>query len=211
MSVKIAVVYYSSTGNVHTLAQAVTEGAEKAGAEVRFRRVPELAPDTAIDSNPDWRAHADATADIEFATHDDLRWADAYAFGTPTRFGNVASQLKQFLDSTGQLWLAGELSSKPFTGFTSATNMHGGNEATLLALYHTAFHWGSIIVPPGYNDPSVSAAYGNPYGISFPTGKTGEGPDERTLAAACFQGQYLATITEQLLRGQAKLVADGVS
>ncbi|CAM02159.1 NAD(P)H dehydrogenase (quinone) [Saccharopolyspora erythraea NRRL 2338] len=201
MSVKVAVIYYSSTGNVHALAQAVREGAEKADAEVRFRRVDELAPDSAIDANPAWRAHADATKDVEPATHEDLKWADAYAFGTPVRFGDVASQLKQFIDSTGGLWYAGELSGKPFTGFTSAINMHGGNEATLLSLYHVAFHWGSVIVPPGYNDPAVPAAYGNPYGASYPSGMDGEPPNERVLAAARFQGYNLATVTARLLNG----------
>src|SRR5215831_9554584 len=88
MSVKDAVIYYSSTGNVHALAKAVAEGAEKAGAEVRLRRVPELAPDSAIDATPAWRAHLDGPArEVEVATLDDLRWADAYAFGSPTRYG----------------------------------------------------------------------------------------------------------------------------
>src|SRR3954451_2614953 len=100
----VAVIYYSSTGNVHALAEALAEGASQAGAEVRLRRVAELAPDTAIDSNPAWRAHLDATSNVPEASHDDLRWADAYAFGTPTRYGNVSAQLKQFLDTTAGLW-----------------------------------------------------------------------------------------------------------
>lgn len=148
MATKIAVIYYSSTGNVHQLAQAVAEGAEKAGAEVRLRRAPELAPDAAIDSNPAWREHVEATKDIEVATHDDLTWADAYAFGTPTRFGNVAAQLKQFIDGTGGLWAQGAFIDKPATAFVSAANVHGGNESTLLALYNTLHHWGSLIVSP---------------------------------------------------------------
>ncbi|HZD67345.1 MAG TPA: NAD(P)H-dependent oxidoreductase, partial [Actinomycetes bacterium] len=126
----LAVIYYSSTGNVHALAEALAEGAVQAGAQVRLRRVAELAPAEAIDSNPAWRAHADATASIPVATHDDLRWADAYAFGTPTRYGNVSAQLKQFLDTTASLWAAGELADKPATAFTSAINTHGGNEST---------------------------------------------------------------------------------
>src|ERR687887_638422 len=89
----VAVIYYSSTGNVHAIAEALADGATRAGAEVRLRKVAELAPPEAIDSNAAWRAHADATADIPEATHDDLRWADAYAFGTPTRYGNVSAQL----------------------------------------------------------------------------------------------------------------------
>ncbi|NYF59541.1 NAD(P)H:quinone oxidoreductase [Micromonospora purpureochromogenes] len=197
MTTKVAVIYYSSTGNVHALAQAVAEGAAKAGAEVRLRRVPELAPDAAIDSNPAWRAHLTATADVEVATHDDLRWADAYAFGTPTRYGNVSAQLKQFLDGTGQLWAAGELSGKAATAFTSAGNMQGGNESTLLALYNTMYHWGCLIVPPGYTDPSVYAAHGNPYG----TGHAGGSglPGEQVLAAANYQGYRLATVSARLL------------
>src|SRR3954468_19117532 len=95
VTVKVAVVYYSSTGTVHALAQAVAAGAASTGAEVRLRRVAELAPDGAIDRNPLWRRHLDATASVTEATLDDLAWADAYAFGTPTRFGAPAAQLKQ--------------------------------------------------------------------------------------------------------------------
>lgn len=198
MSVKLAVIYYSSTGNVHALAEAVAEGAEREGAEVRLRRVSELASKEAIDANPRWRAHAESTAGVDLASYDDLRWADAFAFGTPTRFGNVASQLKQFIDGAGSLWLQGDLVGKSFTGFTSAGNMQGGNESTLLALYHVAFHWGSVIVPPGYKDSSVFEAYGNPYGTAFPSGRGEEGPDERVLAAARFQGQNIAAVTAGL-------------
>src|SRR5262249_61182212 len=109
-------------------------GGMEGGAQVRLRRVAELAPADAIDSNLAWRAHVDATADIQVVTNDDLLWADGLAFGSPTRFGNVSSQLKQFLDRTGPLWSAGELANKVATGFTSASNTHGGNEATLIAL-----------------------------------------------------------------------------
>lgn len=193
---KVAVIYYSSTGNVHALAEALAEGAWDAGAEVRLRRVAELAPPQAIDSNPAWRAHLDATADIPEAGHDDLRWADAYAFGTPTRYGNVSSQLKQFLDTTASLWAAGELSDKPATAFTSAINRHGGNEATLLALYNTMYHWGAIVVTPGYTHAAFSAAGGNPYGTSHPSG-TGL-PDEAALTAARHQGERLARIAQRL-------------
>ncbi|MER7665310.1 MULTISPECIES: NAD(P)H:quinone oxidoreductase [unclassified Streptomyces] len=199
MATKIAVIYYSSTGNVHQLAQAVAEGAEKAGAEVRLRRAPELAPDAAIDSNPTWRLHVEATKDIAVATHDDLTWADAYAFGTPTRFGNVAAQLKQFIDGTGGLWAQGAFIDKPATAFVSAANVHGGNESTLLALYNTLHHWGSLIVSPGYTDPAVSAATGNPYGTAHASG-AGE-PGENILEAARYQGRRLADITGRLLTG----------
>jgi NAD(P)H dehydrogenase (quinone) len=197
----VAVIYYSSTGNVHALASAVAEGAEDSGAEVRLRRVAELAPAEAIDSNPAWRTHADATADIPEATHDDLRWADAYAFGTPTRYGNVSSQLKQFLDTTAGLWAAGELSDKAVTGFTSAINAHGGNESTLLALYNTMHHWGAIVVAPGYTGEAVGGAGGNPYGTSHASG--GGPPGENVLAAARHQGGRLARIAALLAAGAA--------
>ncbi|MCX5199915.1 NAD(P)H:quinone oxidoreductase [Streptomyces sp. NBC_00237] len=196
---KIAVVYYSATGSVHHLAQALAEGAAKTGAEVRLLRVAELAPDAALDANPAWRAHADATRDIPVATLDDLRWADAYAFGTPTRYGNVSSQLKQFLDSTGGLWASGVFTDKPVTGFVSTSNPHGGNESTLLALYNTMYHWGTLIVPPGFTSPAVSAAGGNPYGTTF-VSRGGE-PGAETLEAARYQGERLATVTSRLLAG----------
>lgn len=164
---RIAVIYYSSTGNVHHLAEAFVRGATDAGAQVRLRRVAELAGDAAIDANPAWRAHLDATGHVALAHLDDLTWADGLALGTPTRFGNVSAQLKQFLDTTTGLWLAGELANKPVTGFTGSMDPHGGQESTLLALYHTMFHWGSVIVPPGWVDYEIAhAAGGNPYGIS---------------------------------------------
>ncbi|MFJ3814460.1 NAD(P)H:quinone oxidoreductase [Streptomyces sp. NPDC090056] len=196
MSVKVAVIHYSATGSVHHLARAVAEGAEKTGAEVRLRRVPELAPDAAIDANPAWRAHVDATGDVEVATLDDLEWADAYAFGSPTRFGNVAAQLKQYIDTSGGLWQRGVMADKPATAFTSAHNVHGGNESTLLALYNTFHHWGSVIVSPGFTDPSVYAAGGNPYGTAHP-GAHGE-PGEDVLAAARYQGERLTRIAKRL-------------
>lgn len=201
---KIAVIYYSSTGNVHALAEALAQGAAKAGAEVRLRRVAELAPDAAIDSNPAWRAHLEATAGIPEATHDDLRWADAYAFGTPARYGNLSSQLKQFIDTTAALWAAGELADKPVTAFTSAINRHGGNESTLLALYNTMHHWGAIVVPPGYTHEAFATAGGNPYGVAHPSGEGAPGED--ALAAARHQGERLARIA-WLLRAESRELA----
>lgn len=192
----IAVIYYSSTGNVHALAEALAGGASEAGADVRLRRVAELAPDAAIDRNPAWRAHLEATAGIPEASHDDLRWADGYAFGTPTRYGNVAAQLKEFLDTTASLWAAGDLADKAATGFTSAINAHGGNESTLLALYNTMYHWGAIVVPTGYTDPAFSAAGGNPYGTAHASGSGA--PDEAVLAAARKQGARLAHVAASL-------------
>ncbi|MGC4868177.1 NAD(P)H:quinone oxidoreductase [Micromonospora sp. DT53] len=200
MTVKVSVIYYSATGSVHALAQAVAEGAASTGAVVRLRRVAELAPDSAIDQNPQWRRHTDATASITQASLEDLAWADAYAFGTPSRFGAPAAQLKQFIDQAGGLWQEGKLANKPVTAFTSAFNRHGGNEATILSLSNVFYHWGSLIVPPGFTDPIVSAAGGNPYGTSHVTSPSANGPDAATLDAARYQGLRLATITLQLLR-----------
>jgi NAD(P)H dehydrogenase (quinone) len=197
MTVKVAVIYYSATGAVHALAQAVAEGAASAGASVRLRPVTELAPDNAIDQNPLWRRHADTTASVTRATVEDLAWADAFAFGTPTRFGTPAAQLKQFIDQAGGLWREGKLADKPVTAFTSAFNRHGGSEATILSLSNVFYHWGALIIPPGFTDATVYAAGGNPYGTS----STGEGPDSAALEAARYQGQRLARITSRLLEG----------
>lgn len=202
MPARITVIYYSSTGNVHSIAEAVARGAKSAGAEVRLRRVPELAPDPVIDTNPAWRAHIEATAHIEEATLDDLRWADGYAFGTPTRFGNVASQLKQFLDMTGGLWHEGVMVGKAATGFTSSYETHGGQETTLVALYNVMHHWGSIIVPTGYADYDViHAAGGNPYGLSI--SDSDEGAVKYVQAAAEFHGARFAKVAEALRPLQA--------
>lgn len=203
MSVKIAVIYYSSTGTVHGLARAVAEGAADAGAEVRLRRVAELAPGQAIDQNPLWRRHADASRDVAEARVEDLAWADGFAFGTPTRFGTPAAQLKQFIDQAGGVWQEGKLADKPVTAFTSAINRHGGSEATLLSLANVFYHWGALIVPPGYTDPIVYPAGGNPYGTSYVTGPpNGDGPDGAALDAARYQGRRLAAIAARLQSAQ---------
>lgn len=195
MTVKVAVFYYSSTGTVHALAEAVAEGATSVGAEVRLRRAAELAPAEAIDQNPLWRQHLDVTSSVPVARLDDLAWADAYAFGTPTRFGTPAAQLKQFIDQAGGLWRDGVLADKPVTAFTSAYNRHGGSEATILALGNVFYHWGALIVPPGFTDATVYAAGGNPYG-TVSTG--GDGADAAALDAARYQGQRLATFAVRL-------------
>ncbi|MBO0831979.1 MAG: NAD(P)H:quinone oxidoreductase [Actinobacteria bacterium] len=213
MTARVAVIYYSSTGTVHALAQAVAEGAAAAGADVRLRRVAELAPDDAIDQNPQWRQHADATAAMARASLEDLEWADAYAFGTPTRFGAPAAQLKQFIDQAGGLWHEGKLADKPVTSFTSAYNRHGGIEATILSLANVFYHWGSLIIPPGYTDQVVYDAGGNPYGASFVTSSAndGEGPDTAALDAARHQGRRLAQVTIRLLQGSRAANAEGDS
>lgn len=193
--VRLAIVYYSSTGKTYSIAQAVAEGAIEVGAEVRLRQVVELAPEEAIDANPAWRAHHDSTRNVPLVSHDDLVWADGFVFGTPTRFGLPAAQLKQFIDTCGGLWMNGHLSNKVVSAFTGAGNVHGGQESTLIALHNVFYHWGSVLVPPGYTDPAVAAAGGNPYGTSFTDGQDKPLPDE-TLAAARYQGARTARWAE---------------
>lgn len=168
---KLAVIYYSSTGTNYQLAKWAEAAAKENGAEVRFRKVKELAPQEAIAANEDWKKHIEATKDVQEASMDDLEWADAYIFSAPTRYGNLPSQLKQFLDTTGGLWFSGKLANKVVSGMTSASNLHGGQESTLLSLYKTMFHWGAIVAAPGYTDEAIFNAGGNPYGVSVTAGK----------------------------------------
>ncbi len=172
--VKLAVIYYSSTGTNYQMAKWAEEAAIEAGADVKVVKVQELAPDVAIDSNPAWRAHVDTTKDVPTATLADLEWADAYIFSMPTRFGNVPSQMKQFLDTTGGLWAQGKLTNKVVSAMASAGNSHGGQEVTIKSFYTTMMHWGTIIVPPGFTDPSTYAAGGNPYGTSVTVDQEGK-------------------------------------
>ena len=199
---KVAVIYYSATGTVHQLAEHVARGASEAGAEVRLLRVAELAPQAAIDSNPAWAAHVAATGHVPVATAEDILWADAVVFGSPTRFGNVASQLKQFIDTLGGLWVQGLLADKVYSGFTASSTAHGGQESTLLALYNTVYHFGGLVVAPGYTDP-VKYVDGNPYGTSHVAGQGDIPVDDVARNAAAYQGRRVATIAARLLAGQA--------
>jgi NAD(P)H dehydrogenase (quinone) len=167
--VNVAVVYYSSTGTTFEMAERLSRAAEKAGAEVRLRRVAELAPDDVVASVDEWARHLEETKDVPEATPEDVVWADVVLLGSPTRFGNVASQLKQFIDALGPQWGKGQLANKVYAGFTSSQTRHGGQESTLLALYNTIHHFGGLIVSPGYTDP-VKFEDGNPYGVGHVTG-----------------------------------------
>jgi NAD(P)H dehydrogenase (quinone) len=201
---KIAVIYYSSTGNARTVALALAEGAEGAGAEVRVRKVRELAPPEAIAANARWQAHAAATSDVPEAELADLEWADGFAFGTPTRFGAMSAQLKQFLDTSGPLWMQGKLADKAATAFVGASYPHGGQETTIMTIYNMMYHWGAIIVPPSYTDPAIGKGGGNPYGTSYTDPRGGELPPE-VLAAARYQGVRLARYATVLAANRAAL------
>ena len=171
---KIAIIYYSSTGTNYQLSQWAEEGAKEAGADVKVLKIPELAPQEAIDQNPAWKEHLEATKEVPEVTLEDLEWADGVIFSVPSRFGNVPGQVKQFLDSTGALWFNGKLVNKVVSAMSSASNKHGGQEKTLLSLYTTMFHWGAVIAAPGYSDPVTFEAGGNPYGTSVTVGEDGK-------------------------------------
>ncbi|GIE80405.1 NAD(P)H:quinone oxidoreductase type IV [Actinoplanes philippinensis] len=196
--VKLAIIYYSSTGTIHSMAQRLSESAEKAGAEVRLRQVTELAPAEAIASNEAWSQHFDRTKDEPKATADDVVWADAVLFGSPTRYGNVTSQLKQFIDTLGPQWSQGLLANKAYAGFTASMTAHGGQESTLLALYNTIYHFGGVVVAPGYTDP-LKFADGNPYGVSHVTGGNNDAPlGDAQLAALDHLARRIVTIGGKL-------------
>ena len=163
---KLAVVYYSATGHGTKMAHRVATAAEGAGAEVRVRHIAETRDPATFASNPAWTANYEATKDLPAASGDDIVWADAVIFGTPTRFGSPTSQFRAFFDGLGGFWAQGKLSDKVYAGFTSSQTEHGGQETTLLALYISLMHFSGIIVPPGYTD-GIKFADGNPYGVSL--------------------------------------------
>ena len=196
----LAIVYYSSTGTNYQLAQWAADAGKEQGAEVRILKVQELAPSSVIDANPAWKAHVEATKDIPVATPQDIVWADAILFSSPTRFGNIAAQMKQFLDTTGGIWFNGSTVNKAVSAMTSAQNSHGGQEATILTIYTTMHHWGAIVVPPGYTDQSIFAAGGNPYGTSVSVDQNGK-MIEDVRDAVVHQTKRLLTVAEQIKKG----------
>lgn len=198
--VNVAIVYYSATGTVHALARAAAEGAESAGARVRLRKIAETATEASISAKPDWERHVRSTADVATVCLEDLVWADAVLFGTPTRFGNPASALRTFIETTSGLWFRGQLAGKVYSAFTASNTKHGGQESTILALSNTFYHWGGIIVPPGYADP-IQYQAGNPYGTSHAT--VDGPPAEVSLQAARFQARRVAETAALLAAGRA--------
>ncbi|MGE8205055.1 NAD(P)H:quinone oxidoreductase [Heyndrickxia sp. NPDC080065] len=172
-NVKLAIIYYSSTGTNYQLAKWAEDSAKEAGAEVKILKVQELAPPAAIESNPAWKKHYDETQSVPVATGNDIEWADAIIFSAPTRFGNIPSQMKQFFDTLGGLWAQGKTVNKVVSAMSSAGNSNGGQEQTIHTIYTSMMHWGAIIAAPGYTDPSIYAAGGNPYGTTVTVGQDG--------------------------------------
>ena len=170
MSVRLAVVYYSTYGTNHRMAAIAADAARVAGAEVRLLKVAETAPAEVVAATDAWKAQAEKTADVPVATAADMEWANAYLFSAPTRFGVMASQMRAFIDTLGGVWAKGALANKAISAMSSAQNAHGGQEVTLLSFYASVIHWGAIVVAPGYTDPSIFKVGGNPYGYSHTQG-----------------------------------------
>lgn len=194
--VKLAVIFYSTYGQNHSMAEVAAEAARAAGAEVRLLRVAETAPKEVVEGQDAWKAQAAKMADIPVVSHDDMEWADAYIFSTPTRYGVAASQVRAFIDTLGGLWFQGKLANKAVSAMTSAQNVHGGQEATILSLYTTFMHWGAVIVPPGYTDQSIFEAGGNPYGYSH---QAGSELDEKAKAAIAHQARRTVEMAGKLI------------
>ena len=202
---KVLIVFYSTYGHVYKMAQAVAEGAkEVAGAQVEMRRVPETLPADVLQKMGAVDAQK-AFADVPICKVDELASADAIIFGTPTRFGNMCGQMRQFLDATGQLWSQGALVGKVGSVFASTATQHGGQESTLLSFHITLLHQGLVVVGLPYafqgqmrNDEITGCS---PYGATTIAGTQGERtPTENELAGARFQGKHVAAIAAKLAK-----------
>jgi NAD(P)H dehydrogenase (quinone) len=202
---KVLIAFYSTYGHVYKMAQAVAEGAkEVAGTQVELRRVPETLPADVLQKMGAVDAQK-TFADIPICKVDELASADAIIFGTPTRFGNMCGQMRQFLDATGQLWSQGALVGKVGSVFASTATQHGGQESTLLSFHITLLHQGMVLVGLPYafqgqmrNDEITGCS---PYGATTIAGTQGERtPTENELAGARFQGKHVATIAAKLAK-----------
>ncbi len=196
---KILVLYYSSYGHIETMARAVAEGAaEIAGAEVTIKRVPELVPDDVCA-----KAGIKLNQDAPFADPNELGDYDAIIIGTPTRFGNMAAQMRNFLDQTGPLWAKGALVGKVGSAFTSTASQHGGQETTIISVHTTLYHHGMVVAGVPYSEPRLTrldeVSGGTPYGATTIAGPMGERlPSENELEIARTQGRFVTGIARKL-------------
>jgi len=203
---KIHIVFYSMYGHIHQLAEGVAEGARQvAGAEVTLLQVPELVPDAALERTGAKAARA-KFAHIPVAKVEQLVEADAIVFGTPTRFGNMCAQMRNFLDQTGGIWVKGGLVGKVGSVFASTGTQHGGQETTITSFHSTLLHHGMIIVGVPYSCQGLvnmnEITGGTPYGATTLAGSDGSRqPSENELSIAKFQGRHVAEITAKLVRG----------
>ena len=197
---KVLVLYYSSYGHIERMAEAVAEGAREAGASVDIKRVPELVPEDVAA-----KSHFKLNQPAPIATVDELADYDAIIFGTPTRFGNMAAQMKNFLDQTGGVWFQGKLIGKVGSVFTSTATQHGGQESTILSTHTVLLHHGMVVVGLPYSFQGQTTLSeitgGSPYGATTIAGSDGSRqPSENELAGARFQGKHVATIAAKLAR-----------
>lgn len=202
---KVLIVFYSAYGHIHRMVEAMAEGVKEVpGAEVILRRVPETLPEEVLKRMGALEAQK-AFAYIPVCTVEELGQADAVIFGTPTRFGNMCGQMRQFLDTTGRLWAQGALVGKVGSVFTSTGTQHGGQESTILSFHTTLLHHGMVVVGLPYSfsgQTTVAEISGcSPYGASTIAGGQGERmPSENELAGARFQGKHVATIAAKLAK-----------
>lgn len=203
MSVKVQVIFYSMYGHIYQMAEAVAAGArEVEGAEVTLLQVPELIPEESL-IRTGAKAARDKFAHIPLATTDRLPEADAIIFGTPTRFGNMVAQMRNFLDQTGKLWAKGALIGKAGSVFTSSATQHGGQESTILTFHPTLLHHGMVVVGMPYSETRQTGVDeikgGSPYGASTIAGGDGSRmPSEAELGMAAFQGRHVTQIAKKL-------------
>ncbi len=202
---KVLIIYYSTYGHVHKMAEAIAEGVQEVnGAEAVMRRVPETLPDEVLEKMGAVDAQQTLTH-VPVCSVEELASADAVIFGTPTRFGNMCGQMRQFLDATGQLWAQGALVGKVGSVFTSSATQHGGQESTILSFHISLLHHGFVIVGLPYAFQGQmridEVTGGSPYGASTIAGGSGERmPSENELDAARFQGRHVADIASKLRR-----------
>jgi NAD(P)H dehydrogenase (quinone) len=205
MSIKVQVIFYSMYGHVYKMAEAVVEGAKQvAGAEVSLYQVAELAPDDLLEKSGAKAARA-GFAKVPVATVDQLPEAHAIIFGTPTRFGNMAAQMRNFLDQTGGLWLKGSLIGKVGSVFASTATQHGGQETTITSFHSTLLHHGMVIVGVPYSESGLvymdNVTGGTPYGATTLAGPDGSRqPSENEFKIARYQGKHVAEIASKLFR-----------
>jgi NAD(P)H dehydrogenase (quinone) len=196
--VNILVAFYSRDGSVESLMKEVVAGAQAQGADVRIRRARDIVSEEVMAKVPGWKENRQRMeAAYEAPTSADIEWADGVLFGTPTRFGNVSTELKAFIDSLGGSWLQGAMFNKAAGVFVSTATIHGGNETTALTMYAPLAHLGFIIVPNGYGQ-GVNFAAGTPYGSSHVAGQAPEPLSEESKTVARHQGERVAQVARAL-------------
>jgi NAD(P)H dehydrogenase (quinone) len=191
---RITVVFYSTYGTNHAIADAAAEAARAAGAEVRVRRIPETAPAEVVASQDGWKAEAERAAAIPAVSAEDLEWADGVFLASPTRYGGMASQTRAWLDTLGGLWMKGALAGKAISVAASAQNANGGAEGAIMQTYVSAMHFGMIPVAPGYTDPVKFEDGGCPYGFAGRGGAL----DEVARRSVAHQARRLVAIAAKL-------------